>query len=121
MSDAGGSGAADDGGPDELGRLLARVPEGWTRFEIAGRPWAVSRVPRGDGRTVTLEAEQLGGAEAFGANVWLTSSGPVLRPCEVPAEKVLGLLRALPASRAVDAEDGCAEASPRLPRSRSRP
>ncbi|WP_201308809.1 hypothetical protein [Puerhibacterium puerhi] len=93
-----GAGATgpDETDPDELGRLLARVPEGWTRFEIAGRPWAVSRVPRGDGRTVTLEAEQLGGADAFGANVWLTSSGPVLRPCEVPAEKVLGLLRSLP-------------------------
>jgi peptide-methionine (S)-S-oxide reductase len=88
--------------PDELGRLLARVPVGWTRFEIAGRPWAVSRVPRGDGRTVTLEAEQLGGADAFGANVWLTSSGPVLRPCEVPAEKVLDLLRSLPEPGAGD-------------------
>lgn len=92
------AGATGPGEPDadELGRLLARVPEGWTRFEIAGRPWAVSRVARGDGRTVTLEAEQLGGADAFGANVWLTSAGPVLRPCEVPAEKVLGLLRSLP-------------------------
>jgi hypothetical protein len=81
---------------DDLAPLLARVPEGWTRFEIDGRPWAVSRVPRADGRAVTLEAEQLGGAVRFGANVWLTSSGPVLRPCEVPPERVLGLLRSLP-------------------------
>lgn len=81
---------------DELDRLLARVPEGWTRFEIDGRPWAVSRVARAGGRSVTLEVEQLGGADSFGANVWLTSAGPVLKPCEVPPEKVLGLLRSLP-------------------------
>jgi peptide-methionine (S)-S-oxide reductase len=82
----------------DLDQLLARVPEGWTRFEVDGRPWAVSRVARADGRSVTLEAEQLGSGDRFGANVWLTSSGPVLKPCEVPPEKVLGLLRALPDS-----------------------
>ena len=81
---------------DDLARLLTRVPEGWTRFQIDGLSWAVTRVPRGDGRTMTLEAEQLGGPVRFGANVWLTSSGPVLKPCEVPVEQVLGLLRALP-------------------------
>jgi len=85
---------------DDLDELLARVPEGWTRFTVDGRPWAVSRVARADGRAVTLEAEQLGGADRLGANVWLTASGPVLRPCEVPPETVLRLLRALPGDRA---------------------
>lgn len=80
----------------DLDELLARVPEGWTRFEIDGQPWAVSRVARARGRSVTLEAEQLGTTDRFGANIWLTSSGAVLKPCEVPAEKVLELLRALP-------------------------
>ncbi len=81
---------------EELAALLARVPEGWSRFEIDGEPWSVSRVARAGGRAVTLEARRLGSAEGFGANVWLTSAGAVLRPCEVPAEQVLDLLRALP-------------------------
>jgi len=43
-----------------------------------------------------LTAEQLGGSVMFSANVWHTSNGPVLRPCEVPAETVLDFLESLP-------------------------
>ena len=87
-----------DGKTTDLDELLGRVPPGWTRHVVNGRPWGVSRVEHVDGRTTTLTAEQLGGASMFSANIWHTSNGPVLRPCEVPARVVLDFLEELPAT-----------------------
>jgi peptide-methionine (S)-S-oxide reductase len=43
---------------------------------------------------ISLKAERLSDTAQLGANVWLTPKGPILRPCEVPAEEVLQFLRA---------------------------
>ena len=84
-----------DGGRDqELDALLRAIPEGWTRAEVAGRAWGVTRATRAGGKVVSINAERLGATEQLGANVWITSEGPILRPCEVPAEKVMQFLRA---------------------------
>jgi len=78
----------------DLDTLLEVIPEGWTRAEVDGRAWGVTRVTRAGGKAISLNAERLGDSEQLGANIWITSDGPVLRPCEVPAEKVLRFLRA---------------------------
>jgi peptide-methionine (S)-S-oxide reductase len=84
-----------DGGRDqELDTLLRIIPEGWSRAEIAGQAWGVTRTTRAGGKVISVNAERLGDTEQLGANVWITSEGPVLRPCEVPAEKVMQFLRA---------------------------
>ena len=87
---------ADEVDPDELTELLLRVSDGWARRVVAGVPWGVSRVEHVGGRTTTLTAEQLGGTGFLSANVWHTTAGPVLRPCEVPAADVIRFLRDLP-------------------------
>ncbi|PJJ70960.1 hypothetical protein CLV46_0492 [Diaminobutyricimonas aerilata] len=80
----------------ELAELLARVPDGWSRQSIDGSPWGVSRVEHVGGRSTTVTADELGGPGYLSANVWHTNEGLLLRPCEVPAEEVLRVLRALP-------------------------
>jgi len=77
----------------ELGELVERVPPGWTRVLHHGRSWGLSRTDHAGGRSVFVEADELGGPGRLSANVWLTADGPLLRPCEVPAEQVLDLLR----------------------------
>lgn len=84
-----------DGSQDQqLDTLLRAIPEGWTRAEVDGKAWGVTRVTRAGGKVISLNAERLGDTEQLGANVWITSDGPILRPCEVPAEEVLQFLRA---------------------------
>lgn len=78
----------------ELDTLLRAIPEGWTRAEVDGQTWGVTRATRAGGKVISINAERLGDIEQLGANVWITSDGPVLRPCEVPAGKVLRFLRA---------------------------
>lgn len=83
-----------NGEPDqELGALIRAIPEGWTRVQIDGRGWGITRTTRAGGKTISFDAERLGSKEYLGANVWNTSEGSVLRPCEVPEERVMQLLR----------------------------
>ena len=82
----------------ELEVLIEAIPEGWSRVLIDGQPWAMTRTTRADGRVISVDAELLGTSESLGANVWATSSGTVLRPCEVPEEKVMNFLRAAAAA-----------------------
>ena len=79
--------------PAELHALVDRVPPGWTEVAYAGRTWGLTRADHAGGGTTTLYAEELGGTSVVSANVWHTSGGDVLRPCEMPAEVVVDFLR----------------------------
>ena len=80
--------------PDhELDALIRAIPEGWTRVQIAGHAWGITRTTRAGGKTISFDAERLGDTERLGANVWNTSEGAILRPCEVPEERVMQVLR----------------------------
>lgn len=84
----------DQSRDQELDTLIGAIPEGWSRMQIAGRSWGVTRTTRAGGKVISIDAERLGDTEQLGANVWITSEGATLRPCEVPAEKVMRFLRA---------------------------
>lgn len=77
----------------ELSELLGRVPEGWTLVLFEGRRYGLSRTTRAGGAGVAVFAEELGGRDVVSANVYRTSAGDVLRPCEMPAARVLDFLR----------------------------
>ena len=77
----------------EVGRLVDQVPEGWSRVAYHQDRYGLTKITHGDGRSVSIYAEQLGGSDVVSANVYRTSAGDVLKPCEMPAEKVLSFLR----------------------------
>jgi hypothetical protein len=69
------------------------VPEGWTQVIFDGRPYGLSRSTRAAGRSVSIYAEELSGVGVVSANIYRTSTGDVLKPCEMPALSVLDFLR----------------------------
>ncbi len=75
-----------------LADLVDRVPEGWTRVDYDGRAYGLSRTTRAGGRGVAVLAEELGGSDLVSVNVYRTSAGDLLRPCEMPGAKVLDFL-----------------------------
>jgi len=79
--------------PEGLAELVDRVPEGWTEVGYAGRRYGLSRISRAGDHSVALYAEELGGNDEVSANVYRTSAGDTLRPCEMPAATVLAFLR----------------------------
>jgi hypothetical protein len=81
---------------DDLARLVDRVPEGWSVVDHDGRRYGLTRVTRAGGRSSSIFARDLAGTDVVSANVYRTSTGYVLRPCEMPADRVLAFLRAEP-------------------------
>lgn len=78
----------------EILNLLASIPEGWTRAEIDGHAWGVTRTTKVNGRIVSVYAERLDNTDTISANIWQTTDGPLLKPCEMPAPKVMKFLHA---------------------------
>ena len=78
--------------PEDLRALVDRVPEGWTAARYRGRGYGLRRTSRAEGRSVAIYAEELGGADVVSTNVYRTSAGDVLKPCEMPASTVLAFL-----------------------------
>jgi predicted GNAT family acetyltransferase len=89
-------------GDQELDRLVAAIPEGWSRTTVLGQSWSVSRTTHAGGKVVSITAERLADNEQLGANVWITSEGTVLKPCEIPAETIMEFLRAAAAEYATN-------------------
>lgn len=75
----------------ELAALFERVPLGWSEVTWAGRRYGVTRSVHAGGRSLKVYAEQLGGPDVVSANLYL-SGAEELRPCEMPAAKVLAFL-----------------------------
>ncbi len=85
--------------PTSVADLLDRLPVGYSEVRYRDRRWSVTRTVQQDGRVHKLWAEELGGSGVVSANLYLTSAGEELRPCEMPASEVLDLLtgwRAIP-------------------------
>lgn len=78
---------------DNLGALVDRVPEGWTRVLYQGRAYGLARTTRASGGAVSVFAAELGGADVVSANVYRTGHGDQLRACEMPDVKVMDFLR----------------------------
>jgi hypothetical protein len=83
------------GSVNDVSSLFARVLEGWSQVEYDGRSWGVTRTVHGDGRSESILAEELGGTDLVSANLYRLDGDDVLKPCEMPAEKVLAFLEAL--------------------------
>lgn len=82
----------DDPSAPELGALVDGLPEGWSEVAYGGRRWGLTKITRTGGRSSSVYAEELGGTDVVSANVYRTGSGDVLKPCEMPAAKVLDFL-----------------------------
>ena len=77
---------------DDLAALFDRVPDGWSEVMYEGRRYGVTRSVAADGRALAVYAQELGGQDVVSANLYLTASGAQLRPCEMPAAKVVDFL-----------------------------
>ena len=76
------------------------LPSGTFQGQTPLGRYIVSKTSQAKGRSWKLVAEQLDGPDYISLNLYRTSSGAKLRPCEMPAEKVVDfVLRLTPDER----------------------
>ena len=72
-------------------RILA-LPEGYVRGAYGERSYGIITETFAAGRSRKVLARELGGPDLISCNLYLTSRGPLLKPCEMPIEKVQDFL-----------------------------
>lgn len=90
---------------------IQTLAEGYTLVRYRGRTWGLSKSVLCGGRSIKLYAEELGGSDFISCNIYSTDSGLILKPCEMPKEKVLRFLGSLTCDRGPGSEMP-AQASP---------
>ena len=71
---------------------LNAIPSGTSRGRYNGRPYTVSKTSYANGKSIKLVAEELGGPDYISLNLYHPTSGPLLKPCEMPADKVVAFV-----------------------------
>ena len=74
---------------------LAALPVGTFHGMARGRRYVVTKTVFAGGKSVKLVAEELGGADYVSLNWYALATGGVLKPCEMPEEKVRRFVDAL--------------------------
>lgn len=74
---------------------LATFPLGTFKGRAQGKDWIVTRTLVSAGRGEKLVAEALDGSDYISLNLYHLGSGDLLKPCEMPEEKVRAFVRDL--------------------------
>ena len=82
--------------PDAFLTAFYALPTGSFFGTVNTRRYVVTRQVLAGGKAQKLVANQLGGADYISLNLYRTRhSGDLLRPCEMPAQKVIDFVLAL--------------------------
>ncbi|MEL6254171.1 MAG: peptide methionine sulfoxide reductase [Bacteroidota bacterium] len=72
---------------------IDRIPEGYSEASYKGKKYGLSKEIFNQGKSFKIYAEELGGKDFISLNFYQTSDKELLKPCEMPAEKVIDFLK----------------------------
>jgi len=73
--------------------LISRFVEGTSTGLYRGKKYAICKRSHNGGRSCKIYAEELGGSDFISLNFYQTKRGDLIKPCEMPEEKVIDFLR----------------------------
>lgn len=76
-------------------QVLKSLPSGYSEGTYEGRRYGISLTQFNEGRSLKLFAEELGGKDFISLNYYQTSKANLLKPCEMPVEKVRRFLESV--------------------------
>ncbi len=71
---------------------IQALPSGYSQVTFQDRTYRVVREDFNAGRSIKVLAEELGGTDFISFNFYRTSQAETLKPCEMPAQKVVSFL-----------------------------
>gem|GEM_PF-274995 len=81
--------AGPDSGPNAVAEALLALPLGTFRGQALGKTWLVTRSLFVGGASEKLVAHALDGTDYISMNLYRLESGSRLKPCEMPAARVV--------------------------------
>ncbi|NBC08712.1 MAG: peptide methionine sulfoxide reductase [Bacteroidetes bacterium] len=71
---------------------IHQIPQGYSEANYRGKRYSLTRTDRAGGRAISVYAKELGGNDFISFNYYRTKQGGLLRPCEMPKERILTFL-----------------------------
>ena len=72
--------------------ITTELPIGYSEGDYQGRRYGITKSAFNNGKSFKVYAEELGGKDFISLNLYLTNEGAVLKPCEMPEQKVKSFL-----------------------------
>ncbi len=71
---------------------IKQFPLGYSEVNYQNKKYGVSRSEFNQGKSMKLYAKDLAGVDFISANIYFTTSGELLEPCEMPERKVIDFI-----------------------------
>lgn len=77
----------------ELYDIIMAIPSGYSEVIHQKKKYSITRTDFNSGRSLKVYAEELGGNDFISFNYYITSGSNLLKPCEMPDQKVIFFLK----------------------------
>ena len=71
---------------------IQTLPIGYSEVFYQDKKYGVTRTNFNNGKSIKIFAEELGGTDFISLNYYITTKTEVLKPCEMPKQKVIDFL-----------------------------
>ncbi len=72
---------------------IRKLPPGYSKVRYGNKIYGVTRSDFNEGKSIKINAEELGETDVVSLNYYITASSEMLKPCELRKEKVIHFLR----------------------------
>jgi peptide-methionine (S)-S-oxide reductase len=74
---------------------IQEIPIGYSEVKYADKKYGVTKSEFNHGNSYKIYAEELGGNDFISLNYYITTKDELLKPCEMPRQKVIHFLNNL--------------------------
>lgn len=72
---------------------IKNLPNGYSEGIYQNKKYGITKAIFNNGKSFKIYAEELGGTDFISLNYYLTSAQKLLKPCEMPEQKVIDFLK----------------------------
>lgn len=76
-----------------LSKRIDQIPLGYSEVVYNHKKYGLTKSEFNKGNSIKIYAEELGGNDFISLNYYKTTSNDLLKPCEMPEEKVVHFLK----------------------------
>lgn len=73
--------------------FIENIPEGYSEGSYDNRKYGITKTNFNNGKSLKIYGEELGGNDFISLNYYITKDEDLLKPCEMPEEKVVRFLK----------------------------
>ncbi|WP_128755257.1 DM13 domain-containing protein [Aquimarina sediminis] len=83
----------DDSDENPVLKIIKNIPEGYSEGKYNNKKYSITKETFNDGKSFKIFGEELQGNDFISLNYYITSSKNLLKPCEMPEDKVIHFLK----------------------------